>query len=33
MITYYNTMGRVSLTNDYFAELVSEIADGYKRQR
>ena len=26
MITYYNTMGRVSLTNDYFAELVSEIA-------
>lgn len=26
MITYYNTMGRVSLTNDYFAELVREIA-------
>ena len=26
MIMYYNTMGRVSLTNDYFAELVSEIA-------
>ena len=26
MITYNNTLGRVSLTNDYFAELVSEIA-------
>ena len=26
MITYTNTKGRVSLTNEYFAELVSEIA-------
>ena len=26
MITYYNTYGKVSLTNDYFAELVSAAA-------